>query len=88
MRFPNVYGVDMPTRREFVAYDLSEDEICSVLGADGLIYQSLEDLLDAASTLNPQIHEFETSCFTGAAHPLSCHAACSRKVGDEAADKT
>ena len=39
VRYPNVYGVDMPTRKEFVAHNLSEEEVCAVLGADGLIYQ-------------------------------------------------
>lgn len=65
VRHPNVYGVDMPTRKEFVACDLTEDEIRSVLGADGLLYQSLEDLLGAASELNPKIGRFEDSCFSG-----------------------
>ena len=39
VRYPNVYGVDMPSRKEFVAHNLSEEEVCAVLGADGLIYQ-------------------------------------------------
>ena len=65
VRHPNVYGVDMPTRKEFVACDLSEDEICKVLGADGLLYQSLEDLLGVGRELNPSIRQFEDSCFSG-----------------------
>ena len=66
VRYPNVYGVDMPTRREFVAFDLTEEEICRVLGADGLLYQSLEDLLGVGRELNPSIRQFEDSCFSGA----------------------
>lgn len=66
MRYPNVYGVDMPTAKEFVAYNLSEEQICEVLGADGLVYQSQQDLLDVGRELNPDIVEFEASCFTGA----------------------
>lgn len=65
VRFPNVYGVDMPVRKEFVAYDKTEEEICTELGADALIYQSIEDLVAVGHDLNPSISEFDTSCFTG-----------------------
>ncbi|KAK9814073.1 hypothetical protein WJX72_000317 [[Myrmecia] bisecta] len=65
VRYPNVYGVDMPTRKEFVAYDLSEEQIRKVLGADGLVYQAIEDLMAVGKELNPSIREFEASCFTG-----------------------
>ena len=65
VRFPNVYGVDMPVRKEFVAYDKTEEEICAELGADALIYQSIEDLVAVGHDLNPTITEFDTSCFTG-----------------------
>ena len=66
MRYPNVYGVDMPVRSEFVASGKTEDEICKELGADRLIYQSLQDLVAVGHDLNPEITEFDTSCFTGA----------------------
>lgn len=65
VRYPNVYGVDMPTRQEFVAHNLTEDEICNVLGADGLVYQSVEDLVQVGKALNPSIEQFDDSCFTG-----------------------
>ena len=65
VRFPNVYGVDMPVRKEFVAYDKTEEEICRELGADALIYQGIEDLVAVGHDLNPGITEFDTSCFTG-----------------------
>jgi amidophosphoribosyltransferase len=65
VRYPNVYGVDMPTRSEFVAHGLTEDEICKVLGADGLIYQEVEDLVACGRDLNPEIRDFDDSCFTG-----------------------
>lgn len=55
----------MPTRSEFVAHGLTEDEICKVLGADGLIYQGVEDLVACGRDLNPDIHDFDDSCFTG-----------------------
>lgn len=66
VRFPNVYGVDLPTREEFVAADLKVDDICAELGADGLIYQSLEDLRACGYELNPHISTFEDSVFSGA----------------------
>jgi len=65
VRYPNVYGVDMPSRQEFVAHGLTEDEICATLGADGLVYQSVEDLIGVGKELNPTIQNFDDSCFTG-----------------------
>lgn len=63
--FPNVYGVDMPNRKEFVAHGRSIDEVCKVLNADGLLYQTIEDLIQAGQDLNPEIVDFDASCFTG-----------------------
>ena len=57
-------GVDLPNRREFVAHNLSEQQVCDVLGADGLLYQSVEDLLATGRELNPEIEEVDASCFT------------------------
>lgn len=68
VRHANVYGVDMPTTREFVAAGRSEEEIRAELGADGLLYQSVADLISVGHALNPAIPEFDTSCFTGALH--------------------
>lgn len=65
VRFPNVYGVDMPNRKEFVAHELTEEQICEVLGADGLIYQTVEDLIDVGRELNPEIRQYDASCFDG-----------------------
>ena len=72
VRFPNVYGVDMPVRSEFVASDKTEEEICRELGADALIYQSLDDLVAVGHDLNPSITDFDTSCFTGALPCVCC----------------
>jgi amidophosphoribosyltransferase len=58
-------GVDMPNRREFVAHNLDETQVCEVLGADGLLYQTVEDLLAAGKEINPEVHEFDASCFIG-----------------------
>ena len=54
----------MPNRQEFVAHNLDEQQVCEVLGADGLLYQTVEDLLAAGSELNPAVDTFEASCFT------------------------
>ena len=63
IRFPNVYGIDMPYVKELIAYDRSVDEICQLIGADKLIYQDLDDLIQAVS--NDKIKKFDTSCFSG-----------------------
>ena len=65
VRFPNVYGIDMPTRAELIAAHRSEDEVASELGADALIYQDLEALKSAVRQINPKLAHFETSCFDG-----------------------
>lgn len=62
---PNVYGIDIPTPDELIAFGRTEAEVCGAIGADWLIYQELEDLVDAARAGNPDIDRFETSCFTG-----------------------
>ena len=65
VRFPNVYGIDMPTRSELVAYGRTHDEINQLIGADQLIYQSVEDMKNAVQDINPSIKNFESSCFDG-----------------------
>jgi amidophosphoribosyltransferase len=65
VRFPNVYGIDMPTRAELIAADRSEDEVAREIGADALIYQDLDALKEAVRQANPKLQKFETSCFDG-----------------------
>jgi amidophosphoribosyltransferase len=65
VRFPNVYGIDMPTRSELIASDRSVEEIAREIGCDRLIYQDLDDLIDDVRASNPSIARFETSCFDG-----------------------
>jgi len=65
VRFPNVYGIDMPTRGELIASDRSDEEIRREIGADALIYQDLGDLKAALRAVNPGISNFEASCFDG-----------------------
>jgi amidophosphoribosyltransferase len=65
VRFPNVYGIDMPTRAELIAAHRSEEEVCREIGADALIYQDLDALKEAVRQANPRLTNFETSCFDG-----------------------
>jgi amidophosphoribosyltransferase len=65
IRFPNVYGIDMPSANELIAHGHDVDSICSTIGADGLIFQSLPDLIAAVRSENPEIKRFETSVFDG-----------------------
>lgn len=65
IRFPNVYGIDMPSANELIAHGRELEDICQLIGADKLIYQTLEDLVSAVSTANPDISDFETSVFNG-----------------------
>lgn len=64
--FPNVYGIDMPTRAELICGDgKTDDEVAKLLEADAVIYQRLEDLKAALHDMNPSIEAFECSCFDG-----------------------
>jgi amidophosphoribosyltransferase len=65
VRFPNVYGIDMPAMEEFVAHNRTVDEIAKVIGADWLVYQDLEDLVKAVRKGNDKIKVFDCSCFNG-----------------------
>ena len=65
VRFPNVYGIDMPTRAELLATGRTDEEIAREIGADAVIYQDLSDLIAAVQELNPNIKQFDASCFDG-----------------------
>ncbi|MGD2056997.1 MAG: amidophosphoribosyltransferase, partial [Gammaproteobacteria bacterium] len=65
VRFPNVYGIDMPSGNELIANGRSDEEVRENIGADWLVYQDLEDLIMAVGKGNPAIHRFDTSVFTG-----------------------
>ena len=65
VRFPNVYGIDMPTQAELIATGRSTEQIAQEIGADGLVYQRLEDLEQSIRDLNPAMAQFESSCFNG-----------------------
>ncbi|RUO78267.1 amidophosphoribosyltransferase [Pseudidiomarina taiwanensis] len=65
IRFPNVYGIDMPSAKELIGHGREVDEINELIKADGLIYQDLSDLIAAVQQENPAIEQFETSVFNG-----------------------
>jgi amidophosphoribosyltransferase len=64
VRYPNVYGIDMPSPTEFVAHDRNVDEIAEELGVDRLFYQELQDLEDAINK-HSRVERFDSSCFNG-----------------------
>jgi amidophosphoribosyltransferase len=65
VRFPNVYGIDMPATSELVAAGRTEEEVAKLIGADRLIYQDLDDLVRACLHHDSHIQEFDDSCFSG-----------------------
>ena len=65
VRFPNVYGIDMPAASELIANGRDEDEIAELIGADRLIYQDLHGLIRSVRHDNSSITEFDASCFSG-----------------------
>ena len=65
VRYPNVYGIDMPTSEELIAHERSLEEIRAYIGADALIYQDVDAMKRVVGALNPAISSFEASCFDG-----------------------
>ena len=65
VRFPNVYGIDMPTRAELIATGRDEAQIAEAIGADAVIYQDLDALIEDVRACNPAITRFDCSCFDG-----------------------
>ncbi len=65
VRFPNVYGIDMPTRAELIAHGRTDEEIRTAIGADALIYQSAEAMQQSVRDVAPHLNVFEGSCFDG-----------------------
>ena len=93
VRFPNVYGIDMPAADELIANGRTDDEVQRALGCDWLIYQDLEDLIESVRKGNPTVRDFDTSCFNGEyvtgdvdqayLERLSCHRNDGAKAGRE-----
>ncbi|MEQ1805729.1 MAG: amidophosphoribosyltransferase, partial [Burkholderiaceae bacterium] len=97
VRYPNVYGIDMPTHSELIAHNRSNEEIRRFIGADALIYQDIAAMKKVVGALNPAIRGFEASCFDGvyitgdvSAEDFATMAAQRRSQGDEeeGADRT
>jgi amidophosphoribosyltransferase len=65
VKFPNVYGIDMPTSEELIAAGRSLEEIRQFIGADALIYQDVDAMKRVVGKLNPKLQGFEASCFDG-----------------------
>lgn len=65
VRYPNVYGIDMPVASELIAHGRTEKEVREAIGADRLIYQDLDDLVQAVQKGNPKLQRFDCSIFTG-----------------------
>ncbi|MDM4765014.1 amidophosphoribosyltransferase [Pelomonas sp. SE-A7] len=65
VRFPNVYGIDMPTKEELIAHGRSIEEVREYIGADALIYQDVDAMKRVVASLRPGLSGFEASCFDG-----------------------
>ncbi|HAO02300.1 MAG TPA: amidophosphoribosyltransferase, partial [Halomonas sp.] len=65
VRYPNVYGIDMPAASELIAHGRTEEEVGQLIGADRIFYQDLEDLKDACREVNPDMEAFDCSVFDG-----------------------
>lgn len=65
VRYPNVYGIDMPSVNEFIAHQRNEEQICQSIGADRILYQTLADLIQAVSRDGEKHAQFDHSCFSG-----------------------
>ncbi len=65
VRFPNVYGIDMPTRGELIASDRTTEQIAAAIGADAVFYQDLDALIADVQACNPSVNNFDASCFDG-----------------------
>jgi amidophosphoribosyltransferase len=65
VRYPNVYGIDMPTSSELVAHNRSVEQIRQIIGCDALIYQDVDGMKKAIGSLNANIKDFDASCFDG-----------------------
>lgn len=65
IRYPNVYGIDMPSAQELVAHNRTEKEIAEYIGADLVIFQKLDDLIESCRSFNRDIETFDCSVFTG-----------------------
>lgn len=88
VRYPNVYGIDMPSAEELIGHHLSDDDIGKAIGADGIIFQDLNDLKASVSDFNPHIKEFDTSVFDGLYVTEDIDEAYLRNIAKKRSDNT
>ncbi len=88
VRFPNVYGIDMPTPEELVAHGRTVEEIRQVIGCDALIYQDVEGMKRAIGSLNPKLDGFDASCFDGVYITGDITAATIAKMNEQRGDNS
>ena len=86
VRYPNVYGIDMPAARELIAHGRSVGEVCAAIGADWLVYQDLEDLIRCSAEGNSGVHGFDCSVFDGVYVTGDVDAAYLARLGDSRGD--
>ncbi len=65
VRYPNVYGIDMPSAKELIAHGRTVDEVCELIGADWLVYQDIDDLIASSAEGNPDVEGFDCAVFNG-----------------------
>ena len=87
VRYPNVYGIDMPTAEELISANRSEEQVAKLIGADRLIFQDLSDLIESVKIGNPKISEFDVSCFSGEYVTGDVSESYLRRIGTLRSDK-
>ncbi len=83
IRHPNVYGIDMPTREELIAYQRTDDEVAACISADWIVYQTIADLKSAVRAANPKLKQYDMSCFDGVYVAGQLDDAYFEKLGQE-----
>lgn len=86
VQHPNVYGIDMPATKELIAHARKTEEVAQLIGADWLVYQDLEDLIEAVGHDKADIECFDTSCFSGKYVTGDVTAAYLNKLEEQRAD--
>ncbi|MBL4568056.1 MAG: amidophosphoribosyltransferase [Porticoccus sp.] len=86
VRYPNVYGIDMPSAQELIAHDRTTEEVAALIGADRLIYQDLDDLVDSAKEGNLEIDRFDCAVFDSHYVTGDVDAAYLKKLEEERSD--
>ena len=86
VRYPNVYGIDMPSANELIAHGRTEEEVAELIGADWLVYQDLNDLITSSAEGNKAIKGFDCSVFTGEYATMDVDAAYLKRLAQDRSD--